>query len=346
MQHQMDRKALCALQRLMNESSEEDMEHILEVNADIIKTTHEKGIITLALRFAIKQSNDELIAALFDRLTMKRDWFALMLYRQDKEFAIQMFEQHIDSDLLDSKDLQWIIDNGMTYLIRYLDGKKIFGAGGAGAALLDNKSVLRVYPLRDREYYINKLIRHNPATTKYFKHFISTCASKSYDIIIDGGSVLYSNKGIADPTYLQTMIDIMRARGFTPLVVIHTSHTNLKLKTYAERVNKIMNSEMKYITPNGLNDDLFILMAYIVKSSCKIVTRDTYTDHINTFKKTVRNESTDFGNCLTHDLIPFTNVHGVLQISSTKTYSECIQVTDDCAYLPLENGDFQQIQIL
>lgn len=345
MQHQMDRKALCALQRLMNESSEEDMKKILEVNADIIRTTHEKGIITLALRFAIKQSNDELISVLFDRLTMKRDWFALMLYRQDKDFSMRMFEQHIDSDLLDSKDLQWMIDNGMTYLIRYLDGKKIFGARGAGTALLDNKSVLRVYPLRDRDYYIHKLIHHNPATAKYFKHFISTCASKSYDLIIDGGSVLYSNY-IANPTYLQTMIEIMRARGFTPLVVIHTSHTNLKLKSYAKSLNDILNSEMKYITPNNVNDDLFILMAYIVKSSCKIVTRDTYTDHIYNFKKSVRNESTDFGNCLTHDLIPFTNVHGVLQISSTTSYSECIQVTDECAYIPLENGDFEQIQIL
>jgi hypothetical protein len=39
------------------------------------------------------------------------------------------------------------------------------------------------------------------------------------------------------------------------------------------------------------------------------------------------------------------NLCNFILISITFIFSECIQVTDDCAYIPLENGEFQQISL-
>jgi hypothetical protein len=141
------------------------------------------------------------------------------------------------------------------------------------------------------------------------------------------------------------MIDLLKARGHSPLVVIHTSHTNVKLNpTYAPEVNKILQGIAFITTPSGLklNDDLFILLAYLIRTdhalACGIVTRDTYTDHIDTFKNPQKNVSDDFGKYLANDLISFTNdAFGCMHVppTQTKPFSNCIQIVEPYAYIPL-----------
>jgi hypothetical protein len=119
------------------------------------------------------------------------------------------------------------------------------------------------------------------------------------------------------------------------------------------------------VTPAGMNDDLFILIAYLVRiqqqgeqdqqqekqpiSRVCIITRDTYTDHMETFKKTDKNVSDDFGKYLASDLISFVNTHGNLNLcgSIVQPFSHCIQIVEPYAYIPLQapENTFRQIRL-
>jgi hypothetical protein len=352
----LTKKQLGLFQREMNEALSkkrtDEMRKMVYGNSALISTTREKGIITMTLRFAIQERDDALIASLIGRLSMKRDFFELMVYKGDPVYSAHLFETHIDVAVLEPKDVRFMIENGLTFLLRHLDGKFLHDAGGTKTEF-DKSSTLRRYSLQNCTHYIEKIIKvieTNPKNKKQSHVAIVkqlNAIAATYDIIIDGGSVLHSRNGQPNPNDLRKMIDLLKTRGHSPLVVIHTSHTNVKLNpTYAPDVNKILEQGggvSAIITPPCLNDDLFILLAYLTRTdralACSIVTRDTYTDHMDTFKNPQKNVSGDFGKYLANDLISFTNdAFGRMHVpptQQTKPYSNCIQIVEPYAYIPL-----------
>ena len=351
----LTKKQLGLFQREMNEALSkkrtDEMRQMVYGNSALIATTREKGIITMTLRFAIQEGDDALIASLIGRLSMKRDFFELMVYKGDPVYSAHLFETYIDVAVLEPKDVRFMIENGLTFLLRHLDGKFLHDAGGTKTEF-DKSSTLRRYSLQNCTHYIEKIIKvieTNPKNKKQSHIAIVkqlNAIAATYDIIIDGGSVLHSRNGQPNPNDLRKMIDLLKTRGHSPLVVIHTSHTNVKLNpTYAPDVNKILEQGggvSAIITPPCLNDDLFILLAYLTRTdralACSIVTRDTYTDHMDTFKNPQKNVSGDFGKYLANDLISFTNdAFGRMHVppTQTKPFSNCIQIVEPYAYIPL-----------
>jgi predicted patatin/cPLA2 family phospholipase len=192
----------------------------------------------------------------------------------------------------------------------------------------------------------NKSQQH-VAVIKKLNQEVASSARPIYDTIIDGGNVLYSYNGNPNPDDLNTMIQIVRRNGYNPMVVIHTSHTDERRNpSYAPRINAILRDVPHIITPIGLNDDLFILLAYLMRiqkeeqknGSCiSIITRDTYTDHMDKFKRTEKDVSDDFGKYLANDLVPFTNNGGGnMHVHFQPSVSYCIQIVEPSAYIPLE----------
>jgi hypothetical protein len=350
----MTKKQLGLFQREMNEAlgnkRTDEMRQMVYGNSALISTTREKGIITMTLRFAIQERDDALIASLIGRLSMKRDFFELMVYKGDPVYSAHLFEMHIDVAVLEQKDIRFMIENGLTFLLRRLDGKFLYDTGGTKTEF-DKSSILRVYSLQNCTNYIEKIIKvieTNPKNKKQSHVAIVkqlNAIAATYDIIIDGGSVLHSRNGQPNPNDLRKMSNLLKTRGHSPLVVIHTSHTNVKLNpTYAPEVANILQGGgvSAIITPPCLNDDLFILLAYLIRTdralACSIVTRDTYTDHMDTFKNPQKNVSGDFGKYLANDLISFTNdAFGCMHVppTQTKPYSNCIQIVEPYAYIPL-----------
>ena len=351
----------------------DDMRKLVDENIDMVKTTTERGIITMALRLAIQEKDETLISVLFGRLSMKRDYFELMIYKQDPCYNIRLFETHIDAALLETKDIKMFVEHGMTYLLRLLDGRFIHYAEGPRTEF-DASSILRRYALPDCNHYIAKIINAldtNPKN-KTKRHIatvdqiraLATSGSVGYDVIIDGGNALHSRNGQPNPEDLHQMITILQTRGHSPLVIIHVSHTELH-KTpsptddYVSKVNNVLEtSKVQFVTtPRGLNDDLFILLAYLIRietglgRGCSIVTRDTYTDHMDTFKNRQKNISDDFGKYLAHDLVSFTAADMYHQMhipdATPKPYTNCIQIVEPYAYIPLtiEGPEFAQILI-
>jgi hypothetical protein len=351
----LTKKQLGLFQREMNEALSnkrtDEMHRMVYGNSALIATTREKGIITMTLRFAIQERDDALIASLLGRLSMKRDFFELMVYKGDPVYSAQLFETHIDVAVLEPKDVRFMIENGLTHLLRHLNGKFLHDAGGTKSEF-DKSSTLRRYSLQICSHYIEKIMKVIETNTKNKKQSHVAIVKQlnaiaaTYDIIIDGGSVLHSRNGQPNPNDLRKMIDLLKARGHSPLVVIHTSHTDTKRNpAYAPDVNKMLEQGggvSAIITPPCLNDDLFILLAYLIRTdhalACGIVTRDTYTDHMDTFKNPQKNVSDDFGKYLANDLISFTNdAFGNMHVppTQTKPYSNCIQIVEPYAYIPL-----------
>jgi hypothetical protein len=377
------------LQRSMNQAltagNVAEMRKLIAENKELFATTCERGIITMLLRFAIQQNDDELISTIFHRLTMKRDFFDLMVYKHDVDYNINLFTTYIDSALLESKDIRFIIENNLLYLLNYLDGKFMYDSGGVKSTF--DKSILCRYLLPDCAYYIAKIMAESidqimkmdpkikaekeanerlRMANQKMRPVVEEMRHLEYDVIIDGGNILHSRNGIPNPGDLESVLAIVRARRLRPIVIIHQSHTNIRNKkaaSYAPRVNELLAGVQHLITPAHVNDDLFILLAYLIRidgiqqsgyhpqpngPTCHIITRDTYTDHMALFKKTEKNMSTDFGGHLAHNLISFTNVNGNIQIPVLKGYSGCIQVIGSVVYIPLSGanvGHFEEIQL-
>jgi hypothetical protein len=180
-----------------------------------------------------------------------------------------------------------------------------------------------------------------------------------YNAIIDGGNVLHSYNGTPNPDDLNAMIQLVRQNGRNPLVVIHKSHTDERRNpSYAPRINAMLRDVPHIITPVGLNDDLFILLAYLMRikkeerkngSRIAIITRDTYTDHMDKFKHVGKDVSDDFGKYLASDLVSFVNDGGgriIMQFRLQPVISHCIQIVEPYAYIPIEKTHtFRKIQL-
>jgi hypothetical protein len=323
----------------------------------------------MVLRFAILERDDAHIASIFDRLSMKRDYFALMVYNPDPEYCVHLFTRYIDSALLDSKDVRFIIENRLTFLFRYLDGKFLHDSHSAGDAseliVSHSESRLSRYTLENSEHYFQKIVTHMVKDTKnklqqhvaVLKKLGQLIASISYNTIIDGGNVLHSYNGTPNPDDLNVMIQLVRRNGCSPLIIIHKSHTDEQRNPcYAPHINAILRDVPHITTPVGLNDDLFILLAYLMRiqkekrkngSRISIVTRDTYTDHMDKFKRAEKDVSDDFGKYLANDLVPFVNDGGGnMHVHFQPTVSHCIQIIEPYAYVPVEKKNtFRQIRI-
>ncbi len=350
----MTAKELGRLQRSMNELLQggkmDEFRLLLNENAELIQMTREKGIITMVLRFAILERDDARIASVFDRLSMKRDYFALMVYNPDPEYCTHLFTRYIDAALLDSKDIRFMIENRLTFLFRHLDGKFLHDADAAAddAAVTHAQtdiSHLSTYSLQGCEHYIQKIVAQmekDPKNkSKQHEAVLNQLKTPIFDAIIDGGNVLHSRNGSPCVDDLNAMIQLVRQNGCSPLIVIHKSHTDERRNpSYAPRINAVLRDVPHIITPVGMNDDLFILLVYLMRQQngrriC-IVTRDTYTDHMDKFKRAEKDVSDDFGKYLANDLISFVNSHGKLDLCSpmAQSFSHCIQIVEPYAYIP------------
>ena len=364
----MTAKELGRLQRTMNELLQggkmDEFRTLLHQNAELIQTTKEKGIITMVLRFAILEHDDGCIASVFDRLSMKRDYFALMVYNPEPEYCVHLFTRYIDAALLDSKDIRFMIENRLTFLFRYLDGKFLYDSSSQTAEGESGEvASLSRYTLQGCEHYIQKIIAQIEKDPKNKSQQHVTVLKQleklaaPYDAIIDGGNVLHSYNGSPNPDDLNAMIQLIRRSGCSPLVVIHKSHTDERRNpSYAPRINAMLRDVPHITTPVGLNDDLFILLAYLMRikkeerkngSRIAIITRDTYTDHMDKFKSAEKDVSDDFGKYLASDIVTFVNNGGgVMQFHIQPAISHCIQIIEAHAYIPIEKTHtFRKIQL-
>jgi hypothetical protein len=345
--------------QLLEANELEQIDDIFHQNLEVFHTNTQKGLVSLILRYAIIRKNEDLIESLIPRLTMKRDYFNLILYNHPRKitYNIELFS-HINIELLDSNDIKFIIDNGLIYLLPLLEGKFV---KVNIPRTIDLTPELRFTPLTNVQTYIDKLLNElfNIQKTeaernseevkqrilikcqKELSIFVACIESKHYDIIIDGGNVLHSQRGTHEPQDLVEMVRLVKSLGLNPLVVIYPSH----LKTYPAL------SQIADVCASPYNDldDYYIILAYLINLQkgkvSHIVSNDEYQDHILKLNDG-KNDNTDFAGHIRDDQIRYSNIRGSISlITRLKSHSNCVQIIDSIAYIPTDDGGFIRVKL-
>ena len=326
------------LSNLLKENNFDAIGELYNEHEEILKISKNKGVVTTMLRYGIRTNNYDLIKSLIPKLSMKRDYFELMLYFKSKEVNSEIFKKNVNVDSILSDDIKFIIENDMSYLLKFLEGKFIEVDYPHGYYPDTTYIPFKKFYFQKCEHFFDLI---SSKILPIDKERILATTETEYNIIIDAGNVLHSRDGNVNIDDLESVVNSFS----NPLIIIHEGHLR--------RNNQLLNflkDKNHFITPKNYCDDLFILLAYLKKTyqhstfakseprfneverTCKIITNDKYTDH--TF------ENNDFRFHVNDDSINYTNIKGVITFSTTYSFSRCIQVIENDVYIPTKNGFF------
>lgn len=312
------------LSTLLKENDFDAIGELYNEHEEILKISKNKGVVTTMLRFGIRTNNIDLIKSLIPKLSMKRDYFELMLYFKSKEINSEIFKKNVNFDTILSDDIKFIIENDMSYLLKFLEGKFIEVDYPHGYYPDTTHISLKKFYFQKCEKFLDLI---SSKILRVDKERILAATETDYDFIIDAGNVLHSRDGDVNIDDLETVVNSFS----NPLIIIHEGHIRRN-----KRLLNFLQDKNHFITPKNYCDDLFILIAYLKKTgrqyTCKIITNDKYTDH--TF------ENNDFRFHVIDDSINYTNIKGVITFSTTYSFSRCIQVIENDVYIPTKNGFF------
>lgn len=278
----------------------------------LLINTKNKGIISLILQYGINTCNNEIISIIEPYLTMKRDFLNLIVYyNKDIDHCIKLFK-NINLDLFLQKDLEFLIDNELYFLIKMLDGLFL---------KLDIEGS-NMYNSKLKKYKLQNIDKYNSFFTKKISHKsvqeFNDIINNKYDYIIDAGNILFSRTGLIcthSVNDLKTVIDTYP----NSLIIIHKRHLENKY------IFNIIKDQLYYATPQYINDDLYIIIAYL-NHQVNIITNDTFKDH-SIDDNYLRYHINDV-------LIKYINEKGIFNFEPICKYTKCIQVIDNCLYIP------------
>jgi len=285
---------------------------INKYNLTLLINTKNKGIISLILQYGIITCDNEIILIIEPYLTMKRDFLNLIIYyNKDINKCINLFKK-INLDLFLQKDLEFLINHKLYFLLIMLDG--LFLKLDIEGTDIYN-SILKKYKLMNINKYISLFTKKiNDKTLQEFNNIIN----KKYNYIIDAGNILFSRNGLIDThsvNDLKTVIDTYP----NSLIIIHKRHLKNKY------IYNIIKEQLYYATPQHINDDLFIIIAYL-NTQVNIITNDTFKDH---------SIDDNYLRCHINDvLIKYTNEKGKFTFEPIQKHTRCIQVINNCLYIP------------
>jgi hypothetical protein len=193
-------------------------------------------------------------------------------------------------------------------------------------------------------YYLNELQCENILDCIQSLINIKFNIKQNYNAIIDGGSVLHSNKGVITMNSFNELImltNLAKEKCGKVLVVIHRRH----IKTFPNLESEFKKNDIDYfLTPHKMNDDLFILNFFLMmKTKTYIITNDKFRDHIFNFEKS---HQSIINICMFKDVImQQTLSYNINTINIKPKISYCIQKYKDNIIVPHINGDFIYIKI-
>ena len=295
-------------------------EIINKYGLDYLSQTKNKSLISLILQYGIVTNNENIINNIFPFLSMKRDYFNIIIFNKDnKDYGQYIFKNYIPYNSILSKDIEFMIENDLTYLIKNLDGQFIKLEKNVNNNLINNVNFKKYNFDKAHIYYE---IFSAKVNTKIFDEFYKLIKNKKYNYIIDAGNILFSRNGIITDKSIDDLKFVINNKK-NNLIIIHGKHLkNNKIKT-------LLKNEMYFTTPYNFNDDIFIIIAYL-HNRCKIITNDNFKDH------TVENN--DFRNFIFDDLIKYNNKNDTIIFEEELSYSRCIQIINDKIYIPTENN--------
>ena len=319
--------SLC--RQFYNYLSEENFDVIQEdiiakYKLETLIDTKNKGLISLIFQYGIIVDNTEIIESIKPYLSMKRDFLHLIIYnKQDTINCINIFKKNINLELFLQKDIEFLIENELYFLLPCLEGMFI-KLDIEGSDIYNSK--LKKFTLQNTMKYIT--IFSKKINSKIFKIF-NDVISNNYDYIIDAGNILFSQTGQIGSHSIEDLKTVI-ATYPNSLIIIHKRHLKNK------KILEVIQGKLYYETPPNVDDDLFIILAYL-KNQVNIITNDNFKDH------TIDDDYLRFH--INDILIKYTNNNGKFTFKPICKYTECIQVIDDCVYIPSSKNGFIEIVI-
>ena len=326
---------------LINENKLEEAMTILNKNHINIKS---KEYNSFKIRILLEDNKINTVRELFnqkDLKLMKRDYLLFISKNDDKNENINIFKYIIKNYNIINKDIDFLINNNLTYILLLLDGYYFKTNFKSNFNNFDN---LRFYNFNnsDLEIISNKIINKFSGNTRFFdsiKKFNNFLDTNIYNIVIDGGNILFSKKTtkkdqIKRYKKLLKILQNTKIKKNKKLLVIHQRHFNTKNKEIIKIILEIKNLKnlLIYETPKNINDDYYILLASLKKKS-KILTNDNFNDHIFEFGIEIENKNV-FKNFLSDNIMKHQN-YNIIQ----RSFSNCIQVNENI-YIPTNEGSF------
>ena len=276
-----------------------------------------KSLISLILQFAILTNNDKIIDNIKPYISMKRDYYNLMNYKNNKLDCTNIFlESILPKNDITSQDIEFLINNNYYYLLPYLQHKYIhINLDGSFPVIKLDK-----IKMQNKKYYLDQI--KEKISSRNFDMFNKFLTKKNFNYIIDAGNVLFSRNGILTDKSIQDLDKVINSFE-NSLIIIHKRH----LKN--PQIRHLLHQKNFYETPYNMNDDIFIIMAFII-FEVPIITNDNYKDHYI-------NDDYLRGHIL-DNLIKYENNKGNIEFIRENSVSSCVHVIDSSVYIPANNG--------
>lgn len=319
-----------------------------EYSLDSLIKTYNNGIISNLLQYFINTSDNNNINYIInfnDISLMKRDYLHLIKYYYSKNInlAIAIFINFLKKDILLSKDLDYLIDNKLFAIIKYLDGLFIQTASINNLQIVNHNLKLYYLDSNINEKLINFF--EEKFLLNYKKNLFNFIEKYKYDIIIDGGNVLHSKNGTIDYNSIidlkNIICKIQKDYSNSILLVIHEKHC----KKFPKLITIIKELGINYyLTPYNMNDDIFIIWFFLkTNTRAFIISNDKFKDHVFYLTKQNQYDIHQFSHIINQQTL---NYDIITMIIATKPeYSKCIQVLNNNIYIPNINNYHNIIHI-
>jgi hypothetical protein len=269
---------------------------------------------------------------------MKRDYFSYILeiFNDDIEKSILFFKLILKKYNLNTKDIDFLINNNILYLLKILNNYYMTTSLKSN---IEELSKINFKVIDFDPYLINSICNKLKLNIfkNYYNNLITRIESKKYNYVLDGGNILFSIKGKNSMKGYKLLFSIMKKlKEENPLLIIHNKY--LKLKNKSKGISKIIKKlkdefiDNIFMTPYKNNDDYYILLSSL-KKNIPIISNDNFNDHKYLVCEEMLNNYID----------RYVLKYNYLEIDELKTYSNCIQIIDKVIYVPSESGNFFKV---
>lgn len=299
----------------------EAKEKLEKINIEEIKDKN--GYYSLMLRVFIKFNNFNKIIEFFDNYElMSRDFITVIEYlnKFNDDQVYNFYQKYKKNFVLKTKDIDNLIKLKNKMILMDLINKP-YKTSFKGENINFDKIVFS-----GKEY--NNIIKKFYSNID--KKIINIIKKLEYNFVIDGGNVLYCNKGKLCKKSYKTLEELS-SRINNNLIILNYRHK--------KSIEKYTNNKMNIIyTPFNINDDLYIIFASIINNSY-IITNDCFGDHNAIYS----NETNFLKNYFDENILNY-KIENSSYFLKPPIYSH-IRIKDSNIFIPSITGGFFIVKI-
>lgn len=264
-----------------------------------IEYANHSGMLSCMIVYYIKCDNKKQIEECLHYNLKKRDYLHICNYLENN---VEIFLGICKRFDWETKDIDYMIENKLNKLLICMNGIYTETSYNSNCDYTGeyNKDI------NVKEMY-NYLLKNNID--------MSNDLNKKYDIIIDGGNIIFSSSLYSPMELINKYVSLLK--GYSVLLVIHKRHRKKLIDLSVD----VCYTEYK------MNDDLIILKYYCLFGDSLILTNDKFYDHLHGMSKQAHE-------VLHNRCIRYDNFNIEIPL-----VSRCIQVKGEEVYIPVKNSN-------